>query len=389
MKTITVGKRTFTILFPDAFRALNAEEATDLKSSVKAHGVMSPVIADENDGLIDGIHRVTYAAELGLTKIPVTVLPGLDLAQKRAIADTLNRDRRHLTAEERRRVVAEELKADPEQSDRKIAEKVGVSGHTVAAVREEKESVGEIPQVGKRQGRDEKSYPATKNPPAEEASGARSAHLKPDVSAETSGSAPPKKGKSPPILCDRCQRIGTPVKDCQACKIAGEEAKRVKGKAASNGQSHEPTPPPEPETPPAPESDDLGIPIQPHAREAFEAREMFEELLSLLRKADRLYSQIAEHPGGAYLIRPGISVNARDRWKHAGIQTAILNVMDCRPAITVCPRAYHLQAFPDCKDKTPHGDDCSLCHGLNWSRPLGKNEVSPEVLAKAKEAHGV
>jgi hypothetical protein len=52
--------------------------------------------------------------------------------------------------------------------------------------------------------------------------------------------------------------------------------------------------------------------VQPHAAEAFAAREKFDELISLLRKADRLYSDLAEQPGGAYLLRPGISVNGRD-----------------------------------------------------------------------------
>lgn len=135
--------------------------------------------------------------------------------------------------------------------------------------------------------------------------------------------------------------------------------------------------------------DGWGIPIQPHAAEAFEAVPLFDELLTLLRKADRLYSKIAGLPGGAYLLRPGISVNSRERYLHKGIKDALLAVHDCKPTYTVCPRAYHLAAFPDCQDKTPHGPNCNLCHGLNWTRPLTKQETHPECVAKAKEAFGV
>lgn len=146
--------------------------------------------------------------------------------------------------------------------------------------------------------------------------------------------------------------------------------------------------------PPEAATDDMardgwGVPIQPHAANAFEAQPLFDELISLLRKADKLYSQLAEHEGGAYLLRPGISINARDRWKHKGIQSALMNVQDCKPTYTVCPRAYHLLAFPDCHDQTPHSDKCTLCHGLNWSRPLSKTEVATEVVAKIKEEFGV
>jgi hypothetical protein len=130
--------------------------------------------------------------------------------------------------------------------------------------------------------------------------------------------------------------------------------------------------------------DGWGIPIQPHAAKAFEACAKFDELISHLKQADKLFSEIAELPGGAYLRRPGVAINSRDRWKSQHIGTALLNAKDCKPTYTVCPRAYHAAAFPD--SGHVHGDNCTLCHGLNWSRPLGKNEVQPEAIAAAKEA---
>jgi hypothetical protein len=127
------------------------------------------------------------------------------------------------------------------------------------------------------------------------------------------------------------------------------------------------------------------IPVQEHAHAAFEAQPLFDDLIDLLRKADRLWSKIADLPGGHYLTRPGISMNARDRWKHKGLVQAIRDAEDCRPTYTVCPLAH--------TDPSPgfvHGPDCPLCHGVNWTRPLTKSEApSPELLARIKEAHGV
>ncbi len=165
------------------------------------------------------------------------------------------------------------------------------------------------------------------------------------------------------------------------------------GREESQPSIVEPEPKTEPK--PAPKSDadeskpslvdDMGIPVQDHAAEAFLAQPMFDEILKLLRQARTLYGKLAEHPGGAYLLRPGVSVNAKDAWRHKGIQDAIAALEDCKPSLTVCPRAYHLEAFPDCKDKTPHGKSCTLCKGLNWVRKMGKGEVAPEVEAKIKE----
>jgi len=153
------------------------------------------------------------------------------------------------------------------------------------------------------------------------------------------------------------------------------------GRTRTATPARKPTPPPEEKEKSDAEKtkDDIGIPIQEHALTAFEAVPKFAELLSLLRKADKLYSEIADMPGGAYLQRPGISINARDRWKHKGIQTAILNVVDCKPSLTVCPYTM--------VENHKHGKDCPLCHGLNWTRPIGKDESATGFVEKLKETY--
>src|SRR5262245_33985092 len=101
LPTVTIRGRTFTILFPDLFRPLTGAERARLKSHIRRHGVRVPVVIDENNGVIDGINRVTIAAELGAAAIPVQVEKGLTDEQKVELAHTLNDARRHLTAKDR------------------------------------------------------------------------------------------------------------------------------------------------------------------------------------------------------------------------------------------------------------------------------------------------
>lgn len=56
--------------------------------------------------------------------------------------------------------------ADPERSDRAIAKEVGVSHHTVATVRSELEVTGQIAQLDRTVGNDNKSRPSRKTPQA-------------------------------------------------------------------------------------------------------------------------------------------------------------------------------------------------------------------------------
>ncbi len=54
-----------------------------LRRSVKAHGIVSPLIVEEKDGkflLVDGERRLRVAQELGLKEIPITVISSKDPA---------------------------------------------------------------------------------------------------------------------------------------------------------------------------------------------------------------------------------------------------------------------------------------------------------------------
>jgi hypothetical protein len=86
----------------------------------------------------------------------------------------MNIHRRHLTTEQKRELIAKLLKSKPEQSNRSVAKTVGVSHHTVDAVRDDLEAGGQIAHHEKRIGSDGVEQPTTKpTPPATTASTTR------------------------------------------------------------------------------------------------------------------------------------------------------------------------------------------------------------------------
>lgn len=133
---------------------LSAEERAELRADIASRGVMVPVEYDEQGNILDGHHRVEICGELGLSNWPRLIRYGLSEHEKRRHARRLNLARRHLDASQRRVLIAEELREQPEASNRKIAAGLGVDDKTVATVRSDMESTAEIPQLDERKGRD-------------------------------------------------------------------------------------------------------------------------------------------------------------------------------------------------------------------------------------------
>lgn len=114
-------------------------EHAALTESIREHGVQVPVLVDEHGVTIDGHHRQRIASELGV-ECPREVRHGLTDAEKRTLAITLNRDRRHLSRSQVQELVRESLKADPHLSDRAHAQRTGVAHTTVGRIRSDVES---------------------------------------------------------------------------------------------------------------------------------------------------------------------------------------------------------------------------------------------------------
>lgn len=146
------------------------------------------------------------------------------------------------------------------------------------------------------------------------------------------------------------------------------------------------------ENPPAEEAaaaagpglDDWGVPVQPHAAEAFAARPKFDELLAALRQARRLFSELAESPGGAFLTLPAVSACVRKGGESSfvshALERAIEDVRAARPAHTDCPWAH---------SEGGHPEECRTCGNRRWTPPLSASAVPEKLLEKIRGAYGV
>ena len=104
--------------------------------------------------------------------------PGRPIPIPIALVVSLNIHRRHLNAEQKRELVAKLLQAQPEKSNRAVAEQAKVDHKTVGSVRDRLEGRGEIPHVAARTDNRGRIQPAHKSkqtsiPPASSSIAAR------------------------------------------------------------------------------------------------------------------------------------------------------------------------------------------------------------------------
>ena len=128
---------------------LTGEEYEELKEDIAQRGVMVPIEYDEHGNVLDGHHRLKACAELGIADFPRVIRAGMSEQEKRTHARKLNMARRHLTREQKRGMIWEQLTETLEKSDRQIASGLGVSDKTVGSQRRELEGRAEIPHVDK------------------------------------------------------------------------------------------------------------------------------------------------------------------------------------------------------------------------------------------------
>jgi DNA modification methylase len=143
---------------------LSHEEFTALRDNIAVNGVLIPILID-SDGpirkIIDGNYRKRIADQLGYD-CPEIVQAGLDEEEKRTLARALNIARRQLNTEQKRALIADQLRETPNWSLRRLGKMLGVDGKTVASVRAEMASTAELPQFDRTVGEDGKYRPANK-----------------------------------------------------------------------------------------------------------------------------------------------------------------------------------------------------------------------------------
>jgi hypothetical protein len=184
----------------ELFPLMTEAELKELASDIAKNGLRAPIVGWALDGqsLLDGRNRLDAMALLGLlyetgdhhvgvkkwannqwTDRPddcIGFASGCEFknfhdGDPYTIALSLNVHRRHLTAEQKRELIAKVLKAKPEASNLAIAKQVRADDKTVAAVRSDLESRSEIPNVETRTDSKGRKQPATKakNPKPEPA----------------------------------------------------------------------------------------------------------------------------------------------------------------------------------------------------------------------------
>ncbi len=141
-----------------SFLPISADDRERLKNDIEKSGeIRDPVkIYFDREGnpmILGGFNRWNIARELGWKFIPCEVM-NVAPKERRELAIMDNLARRHMTREQKQRVVEMFLKNDPVQSDRIIAKKTGADHKTVGVVRSKLESTGEIPRLEKRAGAD-------------------------------------------------------------------------------------------------------------------------------------------------------------------------------------------------------------------------------------------
>jgi hypothetical protein len=142
------------------FPLLEGGEFAALVEDIRAHGLQQEIILYEGQ-ILDGRNRYRACLQTGVEPRFREMLFG-SYADAVAYAIGANIHRRHLTAEERRKIIEQLLKANPEQSDRQIARTARVSDKTVGAVRNNAEARAEIPHVENRTDSKGRSQPARK-----------------------------------------------------------------------------------------------------------------------------------------------------------------------------------------------------------------------------------
>jgi hypothetical protein len=160
--------RLFPRMSPDELRALGEDI---VKSGLKSPIALWRPDSRSQPSLLDGISRLD-AIEIATGSEVIVGTPSIAAGKHFLACDKVivldksvdpysyvisaNIHRRHLTAEQKRELIAQHLKATPEKSDRQIAEAVKASPTTVGAVRAEMSTV-QVGQLPKRVGKDGKA----------------------------------------------------------------------------------------------------------------------------------------------------------------------------------------------------------------------------------------
>jgi hypothetical protein len=154
----------------ELFPRMSPDELRALGEDIVKSGLKSPIALWRPDSrsqpsLLDGISRLD-AIEIATGSEVIVGAPSIAAGERFLASDKVivldksvdpytyvisaNIHRRHLTAEQKRELIAKLIKATPEKSDRQIAETVKASPTTVGTVRANMEAKGEVSKLDTR-----------------------------------------------------------------------------------------------------------------------------------------------------------------------------------------------------------------------------------------------
>jgi ParB-like chromosome segregation protein Spo0J len=139
----------------ELFPRMSQAELRELGEDIKRYGLRNPCCLVEDEYgrvvLIDGRNRLDALELIGeqitLDNSIIFERFPADSVDVAARIISLNIHRRHLTAEQKRELIATVIKATPDKSDRQIAETVKASPTTVGTVRAEMEATGDVSRL--------------------------------------------------------------------------------------------------------------------------------------------------------------------------------------------------------------------------------------------------
>ena len=254
-ETNEIGFHPLAAIFP----LMEGAEFDELVADIKANGQRQWIVTYEGM-ILDGRNRYRACLAAG-------VKPGVQkgddcVGDPAAYVVSANIHRRHLNAKQKRDLIAKLLKAQPQKSDRQIAETVKASPTTVGVVRREIESTvqsGQLPP--KRIGADGKARkrPAKKKgrkqrakgfgrpkPTADEISQIACKLIQLDIGLARELNRVLWRGGADRLMSDLDRGIGSADSNCHgvAAGSASTEAAQPKKRGRPKGSKNKPKPPP-------------------------------------------------------------------------------------------------------------------------------------------------
>jgi hypothetical protein len=141
----------------ELFPPMTPEELRELADDIKAHGLREACSVIEVANSPYAWNGKPVALLDGRNRLDAIELTDLDIGKRWRVVSSrtdpydyvlsANLHRRHLTSAQKREVAAKLLQANPTRSNRQVAAKLGISHHTVSAVRADQEARGQIAHV--------------------------------------------------------------------------------------------------------------------------------------------------------------------------------------------------------------------------------------------------